>query len=116
MSACAGTGATGALTQLEKTVIREVSGDILLSRATTITRREPQRRLPSGWPALREKWPAMYKDFRHTKTDTARRSLWRGWVLTASTWSVCSRDPAPHGGGWPARIAAACGSRTAALA
>lgn len=48
-------------------MIREVSGDILLSGAQAIVHGvAPNDHFASGLAlALRERWPAMYKDFRH---------------------------------------------------
>ncbi|MFO0832343.1 MAG: macro domain-containing protein [Phycisphaerales bacterium] len=48
-------------------MIYEVTGDILLSRAAAIAHGvAPNDPFHSGLAlALREKWPAMYKDFRH---------------------------------------------------
>lgn len=48
-------------------MIREVSGDILLSSAQAIAHGvAPNDHFDSGLAlALREKWPAMAKDFRH---------------------------------------------------
>lgn len=48
-------------------MIREVSGDILLSGAQAIAHGvAPDDHFASGLAlALRERWPAMYKDFRH---------------------------------------------------
>ena len=48
-------------------MIREVSGDILLSQAHAIAHGvAPNDDFHSGLAlALRQKWPAMYRDFRH---------------------------------------------------
>ena len=48
-------------------MIHEVSGDILLSRANVLAHGvSPNDDFHQGLAlALREKWPAMYKDFRH---------------------------------------------------
>ena len=48
-------------------MIHEVSGDILLSKANVIAHGvSPNDDFHQGLAlALREKWPAMYKDFRH---------------------------------------------------
>lgn len=48
-------------------MIKEVSGDILLSKAQAIAHGvAPNDNFASGLAlSLRERWPAMYKDFRH---------------------------------------------------
>lgn len=48
-------------------MLHEVTGDILLSRATAIAHGvAPNDHMASGLShSLREDWPAMYKDFRH---------------------------------------------------
>jgi O-acetyl-ADP-ribose deacetylase (regulator of RNase III) len=53
-------------------MIHEVSGDILLTRAQTIAHGiAPNDHFDQGLAlALREKWPAMAKDFRHFASQT----------------------------------------------
>lgn len=61
-------------------MIREVTGDILLSSARAIAHGvAPNDDFKSGLAlALRERWPAMYKDFRHYCHDTHAKEggLW----------------------------------------
>lgn len=61
-------------------MIHDVTGDILLSSADAIAHGvAPNDPFHSGLAlALRERWPAMYKDFRHyCQTDRARAgSIW----------------------------------------
>lgn len=65
-------------------MIHEVSGDILLSSAQVIAHGvAPNDPFHSGLAlALREKWPAMYKDFRHycqsTHPKTGTMWAWGG--------------------------------------
>ncbi len=90
-------------------MIREVSGDILLTRATAIAHGvSPNDDFHQGLAlALREKWPAMYKDFRHyAKTQAPHAGgLW-AWMGADGKHlvSLFTQDPAPpHGGGHPGR-------------
>lgn len=64
-------------------MIHEVNGDILLSRAQTIAHGvSPNDHFAHGLAlALRERWPAMYKDFRHFEKTTSPHpgTLW-AWM------------------------------------
>ena len=85
-------------------MLREVSGDILLTRATAIAHGiSPNDDFHQGLAlALREKWPAMYKDFRHyTKTQhPAAGGLW-AWMGADGQHVVnlFTQQPAPPNGG-----------------
>ncbi len=61
-------------------MIREISGDLLLSKAQVIAHGvAPNDNFHSGLAlALREEWPALYKDFRHycQSTHPAAGELW----------------------------------------
>ena len=89
-------------------MIQEVKGDILLSRATVIALGvSPNDDFHQGLArALREKWPAMYKDFRHySKTHSPRAGgLW-AWMGADGQRIVClfTQDPAPAEGVRPGR-------------
>ncbi|MEY4932877.1 MAG: hypothetical protein RLZZ403_1197 [Pseudomonadota bacterium] len=64
-------------------MIHEVSGDILLSRASVLAHGvSPNDDFHQGLAlALREKWPAMYKDFRHYEKTQSPESggIW-AWM------------------------------------
>lgn len=89
-------------------MIKEVSGDILLTRAAVIAHGvSPNDDFHQGLAlALREKWPAMYKDFRHySKTQSPEAgSLW-AWMGADGKHLVnlFTQEPAPNGGGRPGR-------------
>ena len=53
-------------------MLHEVSGDILLTRASALAHGvAPNDHMNSGLAlSLREDWPAMYKDFRHFSHTT----------------------------------------------
>jgi O-acetyl-ADP-ribose deacetylase (regulator of RNase III) len=64
-------------------MIHEVNGDILLSRAQTIAHGvSPNDHFTHGLAlSLRERWPAMYKDFRHfEKTTTPHPGTLWAWM------------------------------------
>ena len=64
-------------------MIHEVTGDILLSHAQTIAHGvSPNDHFAQGLAlALRERWPAMYKDFRHfEKTQTPHPGTLWAWM------------------------------------
>jgi O-acetyl-ADP-ribose deacetylase (regulator of RNase III) len=90
------------------TVIQAVSGDILLSRAAVIAHGvSPNDDFHQGLArSLREKWPAMYKDFRHySKTYSPRAGglwVWKG-ADGQRIVSLFTQDPAPAQGGRRAR-------------
>jgi O-acetyl-ADP-ribose deacetylase (regulator of RNase III) len=87
-------------------VIHEVSGDILLTRASVIAHGvSPNDDFHQGLAlSLREKWPAMYKDFRHyAKTQTPEAGgLW-AWMGADSKVivSLFTQSPGSQGGGRP---------------
>jgi O-acetyl-ADP-ribose deacetylase (regulator of RNase III) len=74
---------SGIFARGEKQMIHETSGDILLTRASVIAHGvSPNDDFHQGLAlSLREKWPAMYKDFRHySKTQSpAAGGLW-SWM------------------------------------
>ena len=91
-------------------MIREVTGDILLSKASAIAHGvAPDDHMEQGLAlSLRESWPAMQKDFRHychvhhPKPGTA-------WTWAAPTGrrivNLMTQDPPPgtHGHGKPGK-------------
>ena len=87
-------------------MIRFVSGDILLSRANAIAHGvSPHDDFHQGLAlALREKWPALYKDFRHyCKTQSPQSGgLW-SWMGADGMHvvSLFTQQPAPAHGGRP---------------
>ncbi len=89
-------------------MIREVSGDILLTKAQAIAHGvAPNDPFTAGLAhQLRENWPAMYKDFRHycqTKHPNPG-SLW-AWMGADSkrVVSLFTQEPAYHTGDRPGR-------------
>ena len=89
-------------------MIREVAGDLLLSRAHVIVHGvSPGDDFHQGLALkLRETWPAMYKDFRHyCKTQSpAPGGLW-AWMAADGRpiVSLFTQDAAPPHGGRPGR-------------
>lgn len=88
-------------------MIREVSGDILMSRAQVIAHGvAPNDPFRSGLALqLRERWPAMYKDFRHycQSRHPQPGTLW-AWMGADGTRiiSLFTQDgPQGHHGGNP---------------
>jgi len=87
-------------------MIHEVTGDILLSKANVIAHGiSPNDDFHQGLAlALREKWPAMYKDFRHyEKTHSPEPgSLW-SWMGADGKVIVnlFTQAPVPTAGGRP---------------
>ncbi|MFO1427950.1 MAG: hypothetical protein U1F11_13460 [Steroidobacteraceae bacterium] len=69
-------------------MIHEVTGDILLTKAQTIAHGiSPNDHFSQGLAlSLRERWPAMHKDFRHycRCSIRTRAACGPGWVPTAS--------------------------------
>jgi O-acetyl-ADP-ribose deacetylase (regulator of RNase III) len=94
-------------------MIKEVQGDILASKAALIAHGvAPNDDFHSGLAlALRERWPAMYKDFRHycQTTSPTPGSLWT-WSGPQGARICCllTQDGAPgHHGGKPGRASLA---------
>ena len=89
-------------------MIQEVKGDILLSGAAVIAHGvSPNDDFHQGLArTLREKWPALYKDFRHySKTHSPKAGgLW-AWMGADGQRIVClfTQDPAPAEGVHPGR-------------
>jgi len=87
-------------------VIQEVSGDILMTRASVIAHGiSPNDDFHQGLAlSLREKWPAMYKDFRHySKTQSpAAGGLW-SWMGSDGKVIVnlFTQEPAAQAGARP---------------
>ncbi len=81
-------------------MLREVSGDILLSKAQVIVHGvAPNDHFDSGLAlGLRERWPVMVKDFRHycRVGNPAAGSLWTwGGPGGVRIVSLLTQDPAP---------------------
>jgi len=89
-------------------MIQAVSGDILLSKAAVIVHGvSPNDDFHQGLArALREKWPALYKDFRHyVKTHAPKPGgLW-AWMGADGqrVVSLFTQEPAPAQGVHPGR-------------
>lgn len=93
-------------------MIREVSGDILLSQADVIAHGvAPADHFDTGLAlALRERWPALAKDFRHycQQSHPKPGSAWawagpdqlRGAVRIVN---LLTQEPADHGHGHPGK-------------
>lgn len=75
-------------------MIREVEGDILLSRAQVIAHGiAPQDHFDTGLAlALRERWPSMVRDYRHAihgkPLDSGEIWIWRGVDEDGSTRGI----------------------------
>ncbi|GKS56506.1 hypothetical protein YTPLAS18_00330 [Nitrospira sp.] len=88
--------------------IKEVSGDILLSKSVAIAHGvAPLDDFKQGLAlALREQWPSMYKDFRHYCQSTSPRPgtvwSWKG-PNAPIIISLLTQEAAPHGVGHPGR-------------
>jgi O-acetyl-ADP-ribose deacetylase (regulator of RNase III) len=84
-------------------MIREVTGDILLSRANVIAHGvAPHDHYDNGLAlSLRERWPAMAKDFRHYchATEPKAGGLW-AWAGADGRRivSLLTQEPVPHHG------------------
>jgi len=89
-------------------MIHEVAGDILLSKAQAIAHGiAPGDPFDQGLAlALRERWPAMLKDFRHY-SHAHHPSSGQAWVWGASTGqriiNLLTQDAAPGEKGRPGR-------------
>jgi O-acetyl-ADP-ribose deacetylase (regulator of RNase III) len=87
-------------------MIKQVSGDILLTSARAIAHGvAPNDDFKSGLAlSLRERWPAMYKDFRHYCHTRAPRpgGLW-SWAGADGQRliSLLTQAAPPHAGGHP---------------
>ena len=84
-------------------MIHKVSGDILLTRAQVIAHGvAPNDDFHSGLAlALREEWPALYKDFRHflhqQHPDPGGLWMWGG-TNGLRIVNLFTQEPAPHAG------------------
>lgn len=89
-------------------MIHEVGGDILLTRAQTLVHGvAPNDHFASGLAlALRERWPAMVKDFRHycRESHPAEGELW-AWAGADGKRivSLFTQAQAPHDGARPGK-------------
>lgn len=89
-------------------MIEEVSGDILLTKAEALVHGvAPNDNFANGLAlALRERWPAMYKDFRHyCQTVTPKTGdlwIWSG-VGGVRIVNLFTQEPAPGHGAKPGR-------------
>lgn len=85
-----------------------VQGDILLSRAAATAHGvAPHDHFDSGLAlSLRERWPAMVRDFRHYchNDNPDPGSAW-SWAGPGGTRLICllTQEAAPRGGGHPGR-------------
>lgn len=93
-------------------MFHELSGDLLLSKADVIAHGvAPNDDFKNGLAlALREKFPAMYKDFRHFCKQHAPKVgkvwLWQGVNADGQTVRIASlftQDAPAHAGGHPGR-------------
>lgn len=93
-------------------MIHEVAGDILFTKADILAHGvAPNDDFKSGLAlALREEFPAMYKDFRHwCKTASPKPGavwVWAGVDKTGSTVRIAAmltQEPPKHEGGHPGR-------------
>ena len=86
----------------------EVTGDLLLSDAKAIAHSvAPNDHFDQGLAlALRERWPAMVKDFRHFCREKGAKTG-DVWVWTAPTGqrfiSLLTQEPAAHEGSHPGK-------------
>ena len=91
-------------------MIKQVSGDILLSKANAIVHGvAPGDHFDTGLAlSLREEWPALAKDFRHY-CHTAHPKAGEAWLWTAATGqrivTLLTQEAAPgeRGAGRPGR-------------
>ena len=76
-------------------MIQEVEGDILLTKAGAVAHGvAPHDNFANGLAlALRERWPAMYKDFKHACHVSEPKSgeLWTWSGVGGCTLSISSR-------------------------
>lgn len=89
-------------------MIKEVAGDIVLTKAEAVAHGvAPNDNFSTGLAlALRERWPAMYKDFRHYSKTFAPKvgGLW-AWAGVGGVRIVnlYTQEPAEHDGSRPGR-------------
>ena len=89
-------------------MLKEVTGDMLLTQAEAVAHGvAPNDNFASGLAlSLRERWPAMYKDFRHYCQTVSPKSgeLWT-WVGVGGVRIVnlFTQEPAPSHGAKPGR-------------
>ena len=87
-------------------MLKEVAGDILLTKAEALAHGvAPNDNFANGLAlALRERWPAMYKDFRHYSQTVAPKTgeLWT-WAGVGGVWIVDTQEPAASHGANPGR-------------
>ena len=89
-------------------MIQEVTGDILLSQAEAVAHGvAPHDNFANGLAlALRERWPAMYKDFRHFCQVSPPKSgeLWT-WAGAGGVRiiNLMTQDPPPKHGSRPGK-------------
>ncbi len=89
-------------------MLKEVTGDILLTQAEAVAHGvAPNDHFASGLAlSLRERWPAMYKDFRHyCQTVTPKPGelwTWAG-VGGVRIVNLFTQEPAPSHGANPGR-------------
>ena len=89
-------------------MLKEVTGDILLTQAETVAHGvAPNDNFASGLAlSLRERWPAMYKDFRHYCQTVSPKSgelwTWAG-VGGVRIVNLFTQEPAPSHGAKPGR-------------
>ena len=89
-------------------MIKEVAGDILLTKAEALAHGvAPNDNFAHGLAlALRERWPAMYKDFRHySQTVTPKTGALWTWSGVGGVRIVClyTQEPAASHGANPGR-------------
>ncbi len=88
-------------------MIHEVSGDILLSKAHAIAHGvAPNDDFHSGLAlALRQQWPAMYRDFRHWCHIEARQcgQVWAWGGPNVRIAALLTQEPAARPGQHPGR-------------
>ncbi|MFO0775141.1 MAG: macro domain-containing protein [Nitrospiraceae bacterium] len=88
--------------------IKDVTGDILLSKAGAIAHGvAPMDDFKQGLAlSLREHWPGMYKDFRHYCQSQSPKAgtvwAWKG-PGTPVIFSLLTQEAAPHGQGHPGK-------------
>lgn len=89
-------------------MIHEVTGDILLTRAQTLAHGiSPGDHFTQGLAlSLRERWPSLYKDFRHycqvKNPDAGGLWAWMG-ADGKRIVNLFTQNPAPSAGGKPGR-------------
>lgn len=93
-------------------MIKEVTGDILLSKAEAVAHGvAPNDDFKQGLAlALREQWPSMYKDFRHycqtASPKTGTLWSWKG-PQSPVLISLFTQEPAPDHGSHPGQATTA---------